>query len=87
MVDPSRYLSEPEHESVTGELTEQEVEVVDEVLGETAPFTAFTAREHRERVIREFLDHPNVPAKREEGSPYLRRSTLGLRIPEGSRES
>jgi hypothetical protein len=63
-------MSEPEHKSITGELTEQEVEAVDTVLDEEAPYTAFRAREHRERVIREFLDHPNVPAKREEGAPY-----------------
>lgn len=70
MVDPSDFISEPEHQSLTGELTEREVGVVDDVLGTESPYSGRKAREHRERVIREFLDHPNVPAKRGDGCEY-----------------
>lgn len=50
-----------EHKSCTGELSDHEVEVFDDAIGETYPYNGDEMRKHRERVFREFLDNPDVP--------------------------
>lgn len=62
----------PEPLSVTGELSDEEIEIFEEELNDSGyhPEVTCRSREHRERVAREFLDNPEVPAKYMEGKRH-----------------
>jgi len=58
------------HESKSGELSDREVEVADDIWEDTYPYVGNEGREHRERVLREFLDNDDVPQKRKHGREH-----------------
>lgn len=69
-----RFTGDPgiDHKSYSGELSGDEVEALDNAIGETHPYNGDEMRKHRERVFREFLDHPDVPAKFLDGREHRR---------------